>query len=359
MKQVVGLDLGDRYSYLVVLDMATGELLEEARVATTPGGLTLRFRGVARQRIALEVGTHSPWVSRLLSDLGHEVLVANPRKVRLIAQSRRKTDQRDAEILARLARVDPKLLSPVIHRNAATQSALAVIKARDLAVTTRTRVVNHLRGAAKACGVRLPSCSSPALAHKASEAIPSTHRPAFDPLLELLEHLNQTIREYDRQIQRLTKGAFTETQKLLAIAGVGELTALAFVLILGNPQRFARSRDVGAYLGLAPAQRASGDLNPQLRISKEGDPLLRRLLVTAAHYILGRFGPDTDLRRFGQRLIERGGKSAKKRAIVAVARKLAVLLHHLWKTGVEYEPLYRSQRMAAKLPPAEHQVQMG
>lgn len=349
VEQVVGLDLGDRYSYLVVLDMKSGEIVEEARVQTTMSALVERFEGAGRLRIALETGTHSPWVSRLLDELGHEVLVANPRKVRLITQSRRKTDQRDAEMLARLARVDPQLLSPVTHRTAEAQAALAVLKARDVAVASRTRIINHLRGTAKACGVRLPTCSSRALAAKAGQEIPKSHRSAFEPLLELLIQINQVIRQYDRQIQTMATQSFPEAQRLQQVPGVGPLTALAYLLILGSADRFTRSRDVGSYVGLAPARRASGEQDPQLRISKEGDSFLRRLLVGSAHYILGPFGPDTDLRRFGQRLHERGGKNAKKRATVAVARKLAVLLHHLWKTGETYEPLYQHQRSAVML----------
>lgn len=344
-EQAVGLDLGDRHSYMFSLD-AAGEPQEEGRIRTTPRALRARFEGVGRRRIALEVGPHSPWVSRLLKALGHDVLVANPRKVPLIGESQEKTDQRDAELLARLARVDPELLSPIQHRSAEMQACLAVVRAREVVVRTRTRVVNHLRNVVKACGGRLPKCSTPALAGKAHEAIPASLRPALEPLLELLVQLNESIREYDRRIRQLAKNTFPETEILQQVAGVGPLTALVFILILGHPERFARSRDVGAFVGLVPTRRASGERDPQLGITKAGDEMLRRLLVGSAHYILGPNGPDSDLKRFGQRLVDRGGKGAKKRAVVAVARKLSVLLHHLWRTGAVYEPLYQSQRRA-------------
>lgn len=345
-EQAVGLDLGDRHSYMFSLDAADGEPQEEGRIRTTPKAIRARFEGVGRLRIALEVGPHSPWVSRLLEKLGHDVLVANPRKVPLIGESQEKTDQRDAELLARLARVDPDLLSPIQHRSAEMQASLAVVRAREVVVRTRTRVVNHLRNVVKACGGRLPKCSTPALADKAHEAIPASLQPALEPLLELLVQLNERIRDYDRRIRHLAKNTFPETEILQQVAGVGPLTALVFILILVHPERFPRSRDVGAFVGLVPTRRASGDRDPQLGITKAGDEMLRRLLVGSAHYILGPHGPDSDLKRFGQRLVERGGKGAKKRAVVAVARKLSVLLHHLWRTGAVYEPLYQSQRHA-------------
>lgn len=344
-EQAVGLDLGDRFSYLVFLD-ASGEPQEQTKIRTTPEAMRARFEGVGRLRIALEVGSHSPWVARLLQELGHEVIVANPRKIPLIGESLEKTDQRDAELLARLARFDPSLLSPVEHRSAELQASLAVVRAREVAVHTRTRIVNHLRSVVKSSGGRLPSCSTSALASQAKESIPESLRPALEPLLDLLVELNQKIRDYDRRVEHLGKTSFPETGVLRQVDGVGALTSLVYVLILGNPERFRRSRDVGPFVGLVPARRASGDRDPQLRISKAGDELLRRLLVGSAHYILGPFGPDSDLKRFGQRLVDRGGRYAKKRAVVAVARKLAVLLHHLWRTGAVYEPLYQAQRSA-------------
>jgi transposase len=131
---------------------------------------------------------------------------------------------------------------------------------------------------------------------------------------------------------------------LRQVEGVGPLTALTFVLTLEDPYRFEKSRSVGAYLGLVPASDKSGDRDPQRRISKEGDEMLRKLLVGSAHYILGPFGGDSDLRRHGEKIASRGAKNAKKRAAVAVARKLAVLLHRLWVTGEVYDPLYNAHR---------------
>ena len=162
--------------------------------------------------------------------------------------------------------------------------------------------------------------------------------------MEQITSLTERIRQYDRQLEAVSKERYPETELLRQVEGVGPLTGLTFVLTLGDPSRFEESRSVGAYLGLVPARDQSGDSDPQKRISKEGDEMLRRLLVSCAHYILGPFGSDSDLRRHGEKIACRGGKNAKKRAVVAVARKLAVLLHRLWVTAETYEPLYDAHR---------------
>jgi len=259
--------------------------------------------------------------------------------MRLIYENDRKCDRVDAESLARLARLDPKLLAPIHHRDASRQADLAVIRARAAVVAARTQLINAMRGMVKAIGGRLPSCSTKSFHLKVDSAIPESLRLALEPLLAEISSLSESIRSYDRQIEELAKTKYPETTVLRQVTGVGALTTLSFVLTLEDPHRFGKSRDVGAYLGLRPKQRESGNSAPQLGITKAGDHELRRLLVQSAQYILGPFGPDTDLRRWGLKLAERGGKNAKKRAVVAVARKLAVLLHRLWVSGEVYEPL--------------------
>jgi transposase len=342
----VGLDVGDRYTYLCVLD-AAGEVAEEGRVRSTPEAIRQRFSPQSRARVVLETGTHSLWLSALLTECGHEVVVANARRLRLIAEHDAKSDRTDAETLARLGRVDPALLAPIRHRERATQADLAVVRARDAVVRVRTLLVNHVRGAVKAVGARVPACSTHAFARRARPAVPEELAPALGAVFGLLEELNRAITGYDRAVATQCAGAYPETTRLMQVAGVGPLTALAYVLTLEDPARFPRSRAVGAYLGLSPKQASSGARTPQLRITKAGDGMLRRLLVGSAHYILGPFGPDCDLRRWGVQLAARGGKNAKKRAVVAVARKLAVLLHRLWTTGEPYEPLRRARRAPA------------
>ena len=344
----IGLDLGDRMSQVCILN-GSGEIVGEERVATTKSAMThaLGPARVGRCRIALEVGTHSPWVSRLLKALGHEVLVANPRKLRFIYQNRGKTDRVDARSLARVARMDPALLSPIEHRQEAVAQDLALLRTRDLLVRTRVKLVGHVRGAVKATGHRLKSSSTPGFTAAARPDLPEELRDTMAPVLSAIDAVSEQIRCLNRKVVELGKTKYKETQLLRQVPGVGNVLSLGFVLSLERPDRFDKSRMVGAYLGLVPARRQSGESDPQLRITKEGDEFVRRLLVQGAQYILGPFGPDTDLRRFGLALVARGGKYAKKRAVVAVARKLAVLLHHLWQSGEVYQPLRHAETPAA------------
>ena len=347
-KTTAGLDLGDKYSYLCLLDQHSGEIIEEGRLRTTPEALRRRFASESSLSIAIETGTHSPWVSRLLEGCGHEVLVANARKLRLIYSNKRKTDEVDAENLARLARLDPKLLYPVAHRAEDSQAHMALIRSRHALVGCRTQLVNHVRGAVKSFGARLPKCPARSFHKRAQEHIPEALSPALGSVLEQIASLTERIRDYERQLEEISKERYPETHLLRQVEGVGPLTALTFVLTLEDPYRFEKSRSVGAYLGLVPARDQSGERDPQRRISKEGDEMLRSLLVSGAHYILGPFGSDSDLRRHGEKIASRGGKNAKKRAVVAVARKLSVLLHSLWISGEVYEPLRNTHRSGAQ-----------
>jgi len=337
-KLTIGLDLGDRSSHYCMLDEA-GNVILERSLPTTANGIRQAFSRIPRCRMALETGTHSPWVSRQLSELGHEVIVAHARNVRLIGESSRKDDRIDARTLARLARIDPGLLGPVRHRSAQAQIHLTVIRARAALVSTRTALVNAARGLTKSYGQRLNKCGTEQMTRDRAKGLSQELREALDPLLREIESLNERIAEYNRRIEQIAKEVHPEVARLKQVKGVGTLIALTYVLTLDDPQRFRRSRDTGCFLGLRPGRRNSGQSEPQLHISKEGDRYLRTLMVQGAHYILGPFGQDSDLRRWGLKLAERGGKNAKKRAVVAVARKLAVLLHKLWVSGEVYEPL--------------------
>jgi transposase len=272
-----------------------------------------------------------------------DVIVANPRKVGLIQGGHTKNDSVDAEILARLARADPELLHPVEHRRENTQAALAVVRSRDTLVGARTKLINCVRGQVKAMGGRMPSCSAETF-HKHTDAIPEPLADALALLMSSISELTERIRHFDRVIDDFCHHVYPETEVLLQVDGVGPVTALTFVLTIEEPGRFRSSRAVGSYLGLRPGQDQSGDKDPQRRITKAGDPMLRRLLVQCAHRMLSSRGKDSDLRRWGLALVERGGKAAKKRAVVAVARKLACLLHRLWVTGSIYEPLRNAAR---------------
>jgi transposase len=334
----VGVDLGDQWSNYCILGLS-GETLTEGQFRTRREEVAEFFQGLARSRVVIEVGTHSAWAEEVIAGLGHEVLVANARRMAGPKRRRRKNDRIDAARLARLGRVDPKSLYPIRHRSRKVREDLLLLRAREALVESRTKLIDSVRGLVKTMGARLSSCSSDAFSKKAAAEIPDELRETLQPLVRLVAMLSDEIKLYDKKIEQLAEERYPHTQLVRQVRGVGPVTGLAYVLTLENPQRFARSRDVGPYVGLAPKQEDSGDTQPQLGISKAGDRMLRKLLVGSAHYILGPFGPDTDLRRFGKKLCARGGKNAKKRATVAVARKLAVLLHRLWISGEVYEPL--------------------
>lgn len=336
----VGMDMGDKNHSICILDVE-GEIQERARVTNTAKAIRKRFGKLEPCRVALEAGTHSGWVSRILEELGHEVLVGNPRKLRTIWDSDEKDDDRDAEMLARIARFDPHLLYPIHHRGHEAHCDLAVIKARDMLVKTRSALIAHGRGAVKTMGERISACSAEAFHIRLLKEMPKDLYPALEPVMKSIEDLTVRIRHYDKLLEELSVRKYPETQGLRAISGVGPVTALAFVLTIEESTRFEKSRAVGPFFGLVPKRDKSGQIDKQLRITKAGDAYLRRLLVGCSQYILGPFGPDCDLRRFGLKLAAQGGKNAKRRAVIAVARKLAVMMHHLWKSGAIYDPFYR------------------
>jgi transposase len=298
-------------------------------------------------RVILEAGPQSHWISRLLEEEDNEVLVANPRRLKMIYDSDSKSDDADAEALARLGRLDPSLLRPIKHRSLKSQSDLTVIRSRDALVKARTQLVNHVRGVTKSFGVSLKKCSTESFHRQVPELLPEILTPSLMPILEIIEGLSKKISQFDWVVESKAVKEYPATERLRQIKGVGPITSLSYVLVLDNAARFRNSREVGCYIGLKPKRDQSGERDPELRITKAGDRMLRCLLVGSAQYILGPFGEDSDLRRWGLKLVGRGGKNAKKKAVVAVARKLAVLLHHLWKTGEDYEPL-RNQRYIDK-----------
>ena len=337
----IGFDLGDRFSYYTVLDR-NREVISEGRVRTRKNAICATFQSYPASLVVMEVGTSSAWVERLLQDLGHQTLVANARQIPLVTRSKKKTDRQDSEILARMGRADPELLRPIRHRSEERQSDLRKLKAREVLIRSRTSLINNVRSLVKSRGDRIPSCSASSFSRRARASLDSNWFSTVDPLLDAIQHLSDQIRAYDVEIRRLSEEKYPETRWLRQVRGVGWLTALAYVLIIEDPHRFRKSRQVGAYVGLCPAVSQSGDRDPQLRITRQGDGFLRKLLIHCSHYQLGPFGEDSDLRRHGEKISATGGKAARKRAVVAVARKLANLLHLLWVRKVDYEPFHFS-----------------
>jgi transposase len=338
-EMTIGIDLGDVWSHYCTLNQ-DGEVVDRGRFRTTPKAIEKWFTDVPSARVAMEAGTHSIWISEQLQELGHEVIVANVRELRAISHSDRKSDQVDAEKLARYARLDLEILRPIAHRTVEQQEALTLIRARDLIVRLRTAAVNAVRGLTKSCGHRMPASTTSCFAKRSVAVMPPGLVQALGPVLEQIAAMTLKIKHYDQQIQQLGRAKYPETQALLKVHGVGHITALTFVLTLGNKERFGRSRDVGCYLGLRPRRSQSGDRDPQLGITKAGNTYLRSLLIECANHILRPHGRDSALRHWGLHLASRGGKQARNKAVVAVARKLAVLLHRIWTTQVPYVPFY-------------------
>lgn len=346
IKETIGCDLGDRQSELCILTGRSGSdevITRPKAIKTTKQGVRAFFKGRAQAHVVIEVGTHSRWVSELVKELGHQVTVANPRKVKLITASNTKTDRNDAELLARLGRADVELLSPVEHRGNQAQAELAVAKMRDLLVRGRTQLVNAIRGTVKSFGERLPSCEAEAFHRLARSKVPEALTPALEPLFETLATLGKQIKAHEKTLKEIAE-RYPDVKVVSAPKGVGLLTALVFMLTIEDKARFEKSRMAGAFFGMVPRKDQSGASDKQLSITKAGDPFMRKLLVCSANYILGPFGEDSDLKRWGLKLAARGGKNASKRAKVAVARKLAVLMHRLWVTGEVYEPLRNANK---------------
>jgi transposase len=342
----IGIDLGDKKSDICVLDQH-GEVCNEFRLRMKEEDFQMYFASIPRSRVAVEAGAQSRWVAGVLEKCGHEVYVANTRKVPYIHQSDDKDDPGDAHKLAELLYFKPRLLHPIQHRSEEAQADLSWIRAREVLVESRTQLVNAVRGISKAFAKRLEKCSVEGFPAKLAGQVPEAIRGAVAPLLETIDHLNEQIRYYDEMEKHIARERYPKYRLLEQVHGVGVHTALSFMLTIGDAERFQKSRMVGSFLGLRPKKQESGESKPQLGITKAGDVYLRKTLVNCAQYILGPFGKDSDLRRFGQRLCARGGKNAKKRAVIAVARKLAVVLHRLWVTGEVYEPLRNGKQSIA------------
>lgn len=346
-KTVIGIDLGDKKHAICAINQ-DGKILKEYSIYNRADDLEQLSHDFPKALMALEVGTHSPWISRLLDNLGHEVLVANARKLRAIYTNERKCDELDARMLAKIARLDPELLHPIEHVSAEAQHDLLSLKFRDTLVRQRVHIITSIRFSIKSLGVKIKSPSSASFATYARNTLSEEPEilAMIEPSLAALDVIGTSIKKYDKLIEVACHEKYPETQKLQQITGVGPITSLCFVLSIGDTLRFKKTRDIGAYLGLVPRRDQSGNTDKQLSISKAGNGQLRKLLVQCAQYILGHFGPDCDLRRHGLKLAARGGKAAKKKAIVAIARKLAVLMLALQTTDGNYVPLKKEASAA-------------
>lgn len=337
---IIGIDLGNRNHEVCVISRACGEVQKRQNLRNCRNALaklSLEYPGAL---IVMECGTHSPWMSRFFEERDHQVLVANARKLQFICQNDRKSDRNDAENLARVARLDPQLLHPIRHRGEEIQLDRSRLKTRETLVRCRANLINTVRGSLKSYGIYLGSCSTECFARHAQNQLQEDEPQLLDvvqPLITQIQSLSQTIKALEKQLQKRAAEHYPQTQLFESIPGVGPITALGYVVTVESAERLDQVRSVGAYLGMVPRRDQSGDHDRQLPISKAGDRYLRKLLVNCSHYILGQFGPPSALRDFGLRLCARGGKNAKKRAVVAVARKLSVIMLSMWKSQQPYQ----------------------
>ena len=346
-EEYIGVDLGDKKHHFCITDKQ-GNIVSEGQLANTKAELTKFAERHPQATLAMETGTHSPWISRLWINLGLQVIVANARELPMISKNMRKTDKNDARILARLVRVDPELLSPVKHGTEQMQKDQMVIKLRDSLVRRRADIVVTIRGVLKSLGYRLPSGSTNSFPKKIKVFM--EEHPDFkivlEPALATLEVCNTQIAQYDEQISEAVE-SHSQAKAFQQIPGVGPITALMFYLYIQDGNRFKDPRDVGAYLGLVPRRDQSGKIDKELPITKAGNKMLRRLLVQCSQFIMGSFGPDCALRDWGMKLVARGGRAAKKKAIIAVARKLATMMMAMWQKGEAYKAYPMEQNAAA------------
>jgi len=329
--QYIGIDLHLKQSFICILN-EKGEKVEELILPSKKKLLETYFSDIETSTICIEAGSHSPWVDRLLTELGHIVYVGQPRKIRLIAESTLKNDRLDAEVLARLVRADPKLISPIQHRSEETQILRSTLRVRSVILQSRSRAINCVRGLLRTFGISFPVGYPEAFPRRVREKeLPDSLKEMVAPLLETIEYLSQKVAILDKKIEN-TVVTDPITKSFQEIPGIGPIIAFAFVTCIDNPDRFGKSRSVGAFLGLRPRLRESGGKTQLGRISKEGDVGLRSLLVQGAQAML-RSNKSCALKSWAENLIPRIGK---RKATVALARKLAVVMHRMWVTNQPY-----------------------
>ena len=346
----IGMDLGNKKHTVCALGQ-DGKVLWRRDVENSPEALTPFFKENAGATVAMETGLCCRWISALAKSCGCEVLVGNARKLAAIWKSKQKNDEKDALLIAELARTSTLLFHPVELRDDERHEMVQIIELRDVAVSQRTQAVNSVRGLCQAHGVFIKKCDASCFHKVAGEAIPAGMAWKFKPMLRHLKEIVATVKRYDAMLEKYARAHFKEEVELLqTIPSVGPVTSCAFVAHISDPRRFGSARDAGAYFGLTPGQDQSGDKDAPKHVTKAGSALMRHLLVTAANYILRESSPDTALKRHGERICERGGKVARRKAKTAVARKLAVTMLAMLKSGKPYDDVLAAKKAATVAP---------
>lgn len=336
---IIGIDLGDKKHAVVGLDDKANIVLKRW-VPNKKEDLEALFRRNRGAVFGMETGTHCRWISMLCRECGCEVYVGNAHRLRSIFGNTHKNDMRDAEEIARLLNGDKRHFHPVQLRDAEHQNLVQLVKMREMVMSQRTKSAGAIRGMAKANGVRLPASDADSLHRKLADVIdtlPDNLQLLLRPQIGLLEKLCETIREYDRLIRDYRNEHFRKECDLLeTIPGVGPVNAAAFVAFTGDVRRFRHARDVGPYYGLTAGRDQSSSKDEPKRITKEGNEFVRHLLVNAANLIMQGRCRNTELLQFGLRVWGNRGKVAKRKAKVALARKLAVTMAAMLRSGTPY-----------------------
>jgi transposase len=340
--QSIGIDVHKVHSQVCILD-EEGAVLEEVRIQTDRERFGAVLGSRPRARILIEAGTESEWVARCLEALGHEVIVADPNFAAMYATRSRqtKTDRRDARALADACRLG--VYRPVHRVSQEQRERRAQLKVRRGLVETRTRAVSVVRSLLRQEGHRARGGAARLLVDRLEELnLPETLKKTLEPLLELLQLVNQQIAACDGAVAELVKGD-PAVQRLCTVPGVGPVVSATFVAVLDTPDRFSKPHQVEAYIGLIPREYSSGEQTRRGRLTKAGSSELRSLLVQSAWSIWQWKKAETKpLWRWAEKIAQRRGKF---RAIVALARKLAGILFAIWRDGTTYD-LSRLQRPA-------------
>ena len=343
----IGADVSDRTTKICVMTKADGgerRIVVETTCATTKAGFEEAFSKFDRSwPVVFETGTHCRCMDRLFRRMGFKTIVGNPGKIPSITKSNTKNDRNDARELARLAIADPAMLHPVFLRDEVYQQMLRFHHARNVLLSQRTQTINQIRGFAKSMGYRI-ECSSTEKFHELGKADwPRELEECAWPLMGVLKAINLKIKAYDKLIARLAERPEFKpmVERVRVVYGVGTIGSTVFVAAIGGrPDRFDRVRDIGPYFGMIPKQDQSGDDDKQLHITHAGPEIVRTALVECAGVVMMEKSKDTDLKLKGLRIAMRGGKIARKKAKVAVARGLAVaMLALLQHPEREYVPL--------------------
>ena len=336
MELFAGLDVSMKETHVCVID-GEGVVILETRTPTEPKAIAAALaRAPGCQRVVLETGRMAPTLFHGLEALGVPVICIESRQAYLALKSlaTHKTDRNDARGLAQLARTG--FFKPVHVKSLAAHAVRALILARKKLVGQRVTLENQIRGLAVVFGVRLPRGLSPAFAEQViggSEGVPGLSA-AMCGLLAARDAVLEAITAIDRDMRRLAR-ASEACRRLMAIPGVGQLTALAFVAAIDEPERFRRSRDVGAYLGLVPRRYQSGEVDYTGSISKCGDRRVRTLLYEAANVLLTRYRGKLALKDWA---LDIGRRSTMRKARIALARRLAIIMHAMLRHGTEFNP---------------------